>query len=431
MSCRSLLLNILATAIAASSLVPQSLAANNVSHNPLNYRYYYPLPVGNVPDGWGVNIHFTHPMRGEMDKIQAAGFKWVRMDFFWPDIEKRRGHYNFSDYDLLMRSLDRHHIRPIFILDYGNPIYGPDSPNTTAEVHAFTRFVAASVRHFRDRGIVWEMWNEPNIGFWKPAPDVQQYIRLALAVGKTIRKVAPEEWFIGPATSGFDFSFLESCFQAGLLNYFDGVSVHPYRNTYPETVTKDWVKLRNMIQEYQPAGKYIYLISGEWGYSTSNKSWMTQDRQADYAVRQYLANLSCGAFLSIWYDWTNDGNDPTNNEDHFGLTQPDFSPKPAYLAVQKVAHHLAGYRALILVTRPHSKTVISYIEMFQKVGKTANTPPSSNNSVFYAWTSGTASRTVSYYGSQPFEITSMPKQVPINFNGFLRKYGGTILESGG
>ena len=43
------------------------------------------------------------------------------------------------------------------------------------------------------------MYNEPNIGFWKPKPDVKQYVKLALAVGKALREAEPGELYIGPA----------------------------------------------------------------------------------------------------------------------------------------------------------------------------------------------------------------------------------------
>jgi hypothetical protein len=40
-----------------------------------------PRPV--VPEGLGVNIHFTHPGPGEMERYAEAGYQMVRMDFGW------------------------------------------------------------------------------------------------------------------------------------------------------------------------------------------------------------------------------------------------------------------------------------------------------------------------------------------------------------
>ena len=186
-----------------------------------DYRHKLPLPSTTVPDGWGVNIHFTDPQPREMEMIAKAGFKWVRMDFFWQEIEKEKGVYDFSADDRLMASLKKNGIRPIFILDYGNDLYEKGSPRSPKAVAAFAAFAAASVTHFKGQGVVWEMWNEPNIFFWKPSPNVNDYITLATAVGKSIRKAEPQEWYVGPATAGIDFAFLEACFKARLLDYWD------------------------------------------------------------------------------------------------------------------------------------------------------------------------------------------------------------------
>ena len=303
-----------------------------------SYRSQYPLPSLRVPDGWGVNIHFTHEQPGELEHI-AKVFRWVRMDFDWAGIEKTKGVYDFSDYDALMAGLDSHHLRAYFILDYGNDLYQDGSPRTDQSRAAFCRFVEAAVKHYRHRGVVWEMWNEPNIDFWKPMPDVTQYAALALAVGKTIRRVAPDEWYIGPATSTFDWKFLQACFDSGCLDYWDAVSVHPYRGDSPESVIADWDKLRGMIAAH---GKHVPMISGEWGYS-SLTGGVSPQTQADYMARQYLTNLSDGVPISIWYDWKNDGTNPADNESNFGSVDSSGVEKPAFQEALSLVGALAGY----------------------------------------------------------------------------------------
>src|SRR5947209_12003922 len=76
------------------------------------------LPGPAVPAGLGVNIHFVEPPERDVAMIAAAGFGFVRMDFFWSGIEHRKGAYDFSGYDSLVAALARHAIRPLFILDY-------------------------------------------------------------------------------------------------------------------------------------------------------------------------------------------------------------------------------------------------------------------------------------------------------------------------
>src|ERR1035437_7728058 len=91
------------------------------------------LPSSVVPDGLGVNIHFSDARPGEMEMLATAGFHWVRMDFSWSGTEKERGKYDFSAYDRLLAALGAQKMRALFILDYGNKLYEPDRAVATEE----------------------------------------------------------------------------------------------------------------------------------------------------------------------------------------------------------------------------------------------------------------------------------------------------------
>lgn len=305
-----------------------------------------------VPVGLGVNIHFTDAQPGEMEMLTAAGFRWIRMDLMWAATERERGKYDFSAYDRLAATLAAHKLRALVILCYGNELYEPRDTVTTPEAReAFARWAAAAADHFQGRGFLWEIWNEPNGRFWKPHADVKQYAALALATSKAIRQAAPREAIIGPASLRVDRKFIEGCCQAGLLEYWDAVSVHPYRQTAPETAAPDYQKLRRLIARYAPPGKSIPILCGEWGYSCI---WPGFDeaKQGRYLARQWLVNLASGIPLSIWYDWHDDGPDPNDAELHYGTVafpyhagqSPVYTPKPAYLAAQTLTSVLDGFR---------------------------------------------------------------------------------------
>jgi polysaccharide biosynthesis protein PslG len=320
-----------------------------------------PEPV--LPAGVGVNIHFTRGHGRDLDRIAAAGFKFIRMDFFWDAIEKKKGEYDWSGYDELTANLERRGIRPYYILDYSNPLYEESvtskdpisgklnsaigSPQHPESIEAFARWAAAAAKHFHGRHVVWEIWNEPNGGFWRPKADVSQYIALALATGKAVRQADPEATIVGPATSGFPESFLEEFLKSGALEFLDGVSVHPYRSPKqpPEGAARDYERLRKVIERYAPdeAKKKIPILSGEWGYSSNTKG-VSLETQAAFIARQQLANLLAGVPISIWYDWKNDGPDPNENEHNFGTVTPELEPKPAYVSIQTLTRELAGYR---------------------------------------------------------------------------------------
>ena len=330
------------------------------------------LPQPGTIDGLGVNIHFTDPRPGEMEMLAEGGFRWIRMDLTWARTEREKGRYDFSAYDRLLAALRPHQIRTLFILDYSNSLYEENRSVATEEGRqAYARWAAAAAEHFRGQGILWEIWNEPNIkGFWKPEPNVADYTAMALAAARAIRKVAPDEAIIGPATSRIDLEFLEGCFKAGLLEWWDAVSVHPYRQTAPETAAVEYHRLRQLIDQYAPAGKSIPIISGEWGYSAA---WRGFDpvQQGKLLPREWLTNLSQEIPVSIWYDWHDDGRDPHEPEHHFGTVEnqehrgrkPVYDPKPAYLAAKTLTTTLAGYR---FSKRLATGDQFSYAFLFQK-----------------------------------------------------------------
>ena len=336
-----------------------------------------PSPV--LPASVGVNIHFVRGHEAELAMIQAAGFKFVRMDFSWPEIETKKGQYDWTGYEELLENLDRHDLGAILILDYSHPLYEKKvtainpmdnkphetiaAPRHRDSVAAFARWAAAGASHFRGRHVIWEIWNEPNIEFWSPKPDIGRYSVLALATAKAIRAADPDATIIGPATSEFPWDFLHAFFQSGILEYLDGVSVHPYRkNRPPETAAADFARLRALLDRCAPAARKgkLPIVSGEWGYSTFTKG-VSPETQAAFAVRQQLHNLWNGIPLSIWYDWMNDGSDPTEKEQNWGTVMPDLKPKPAYVALKTMTHELGGCR---LTRRLALASPLDYVLVF-------------------------------------------------------------------
>ena len=320
------------------------------------------LPRLIVPEGVGVNIHFSRGHEPDLDLIAAAGFKFVRMDLGWAGIERTKGAYDWSACDELTANLAKRGLRVIYILDYSNPLYEESvvtrnpvsgvehrdiaSPQHPESVAAFARWAAAAAARYRERRVIWEIWNEPNITFWKPKPDVSQYNTLALETCRAIRAVEPKATIIGPATSEIPLSFLEQHFACGILEYLDAVSVHPYRNygKPPETAGEEYARLRELVAKYAPPKKRdLPILSGEWGYASHTKG-VSPETQAAFAARQQLVNLLHGVPLSIWYDWKNDGPDAGEREHNFGVVTAELEPKPAYRAIRALTSALDGHR---------------------------------------------------------------------------------------
>ena len=319
-----------------------------------------------MPKGLGVATHFTDPSPGEMQRLAEAGYRMIRTDLGWGGIERQPGRYDFAAYDRLMAHLKRAGVRPMFILDYGNRLYDHgQSPRSEAARAAFARFATAAASHFRGQGVVWEIWNEPNIQqFWKPQPDAQAYARLAIETARAVRAADPDAVILAPGSSELPWTFLETIFAAGLLEHIDAVSVHPYRDRPPETVLADYGRLRILIARHaSPARRMLPIVSSEWGYTTADAA-ISEARQAEYLARQWLTNLAAGVNTSIFYDWRDDGDNPKEREHRFGTVRRNLEPKPSFLAARTLIQTLQGYT---FRHRLEGATAADWRLLFQKV----------------------------------------------------------------
>ena len=328
-----------------------SFYKNSFQKSEYKKEYHSILQSKTVPNGLGISVHFSgNPI--DLDMVDDAGFKIVREDLFWHTIEKEPGKYEFKKqgYDLLTNSLIKQGIRPYYILDYSNELYESKREIMTKKGQdAFIKYVDAASSRYKNKGIIWEIWNEPNLtDFWETQPNYKEYSQLVKRSAKTIKKNDPSAIVVAPALAGItpdSLKWLEGIFKEGTLDYIDALSVHPYRGSNPETVVNDYQSIRALMNKY--SDRKIPIISGEWGYSNT-KGWygksISEQQQADYLVRMYLINLLYDVPISVVYGWKNDGVDPKNKEHNFGIRRYDVNlPKPAYNAINNMTYRLSGY----------------------------------------------------------------------------------------
>ncbi len=326
----------------------------------------------------GVSHHFTLEERQDAKDIAAirtAGFRLIRYDMDWTMVENQKGRYDFHVFDRLLSQMEGQGVRVLFILDYGNPLYGGKAVRTDEARAAFSRFAAAAAARYKGRSVGWEIWNEPNQEqFWPPRPDVYEYMKLVIDTATAMRAANPEAYIIAPGSARIDFSFLEDCIRLGLLKYVNAVSVHPYRDASPETALADYARLKVLIQKMQPSERQVSLVVSEWGYSAAAFGGDEQ-AQARYLSRMLLANVYAGIDFTVWYDYRNDGTDGRNYEHNFGWVRQDGTGKPALEAAQVLARQLGGRR--------FSRRLFSLTEDFALEFVDAK-----NNSCVVAWTTG-------------------------------------------
>jgi len=296
-----------------------------------------------IPDGIGVNIHFTGAPEKDLALIDEAHIKLIRADLTWANVEREKHTYNFSRYDLLINACEEKGIRVLFILDYKNRLYGKHkSIKTDEQRHGFARFAQEAAKRYKGRGVIWEIWNEPNMAkFWGEEPNVDDYMALVKITCNAIREVDRNSIIVAPGTVGIDTKFIKGCAELGLFELVDGISVHPYREGGPETVIKGYKTLRHLIKEYTPKGKpKPRILSSEWGWGLPYLEMRiigkkgAELKQASYLTRRFCTEALAGIACAIYYKW---------REDDHGMIRFNYNLKPSYTAFKVLNEQLSGY----------------------------------------------------------------------------------------
>ena len=200
----------------------------------------------------------------ELDQMQAAGIRSARADFTWGYFEPQKGKWQFEVYDKAIADAKARGVTLLPILCYNVDWAFP------AQEHLadWCEYVRTVVTRYQGDLKHWEVWNEPNIEFWKPKPDAVQYTALLKATYETIKQVNPNLQVVYGGTAGIPFDYLRKSFEAGAIKSFDVLAVHPYR--YPQSpdtsdLVEDLRKTRDLVTEF--GGKQPIWIT-EYGWPT-------------------------------------------------------------------------------------------------------------------------------------------------------------------
>lgn len=286
----------------------------------------------------GANIHLLDDDRA-LDAARDAGFSFVRMDLLWAALEKQ-GQYNFAPFDGLMQALETRNMGVLWLLDYGHPEHGGQAPQSAEDLRAYARYAAAVVSHFRGHNARFEIWNEPNGKRFLPNPAI--YPELLQASLDAIRLNNPSAVVSTGGVSGFDFPFFTRVLESGSARKASAVAVHPYRDSGPESVRPDLMTLETLVR--RTVGPNVPVWDTEWGYpsygyllkqfSRDGHGDAGRKRQAVLATRECLTVWALGLPVAVWYDLRDDGSNPFEQEQNFGLLSQDNSDKPAMKAIR-------------------------------------------------------------------------------------------------
>ncbi len=343
---------------------------------------HLPIPAHAPSLRFGVATHLRRLSVGWspdlLPMIRALGVSSIRDEENWASVEKQKGVYQSST--ILDEGFDRAtalQLEPLMLLVYGNKLYGDgyDAP-------AMARYANWLIEHHKGSVKYLEIWNEPdNFGFRKfyggawngrgkgdqDGAWIAKFAEFATIVGREIKKKHPEVKLVGysssPPSTYRLFQYPE------LWKNLDILAIHPYPFSVPPEITAyggpknrehddlavadDDKSLTSMLRHYREglvkAGRPDMPIwITEIGYTTAQiprkNLWLgfTENAQAIYNVRLGLISAGNGVDRTFFYDFYSDGKNPHELEQNYGLVRSDYSPKPAYFALQHLCTLLPG-----------------------------------------------------------------------------------------
>ncbi len=243
---------------------------------------------------------------------------------------------------------------------------GTEDFATEAGRSRFASFVTEVARRYPDLS-EWEVWNEPDtLGFWG-AHDSKKYLALLKTVYAALKAVKPSYRVLNGGVVAGNYWFLGELFQAGAGQFLDAAAVHAYVETLEFGKWNLAMKLnaaRDLLLKDDPKRK---LWITEIGWQTS-ATGVSPDEQARRLVEGMVVALASPAVEKIfWFNFDDLGEDPTSENQHYGLVFKDLSPKPSLLAYRHLIRRLSGKK---MVSRDNLGEGISAYR-FEGAGGTA------------------------------------------------------------
>jgi len=308
------------------------------------------------------------------DFARRAGIRLHRTSFDWDRIEWRQGRFDWERMDDQMNILAAHDIGSLGLLWTDlPPNYSVGSHARPGNLEDWGRFVEAVVGRYGEQIERWELWNEPDTGFYKGTLD--EYRDLLKATYRAAKKADPDCLVsCGGMTPLAVFGWFRGLCEKGGWDAFDAIAYHPYTDADPpeHRIERFVHEVRRIEAEYGSRKRLWFTESG-WQAGGGWLSARDEEQKAAYTVRNYLATIANGVDFTLIYRMATV--EPELAEADFGLLDSvplgtvfsawkgrevaklgRLSPKPAFHALQTALQWLEGaeYRGQFAVGDVHA-----------------------------------------------------------------------------
>ena len=311
----------------------------------------------------------------QVKMIAEAGFRWIRQEFPWYDIEihakgdfqdRRSETYReaWEKYDNIVELAGERNLQiiarlsspPKWALDETHWEIGFGPPEVYAD---FVDYVSAVAKRYRGQISYYQIWNEPNIypewGEEKISPE--RYTELLCLAASAIRVADPDAVILSAALAPTaaltdrdlnDFIFLQRMYMAGAGECFDVMSVQGYglwsgptdRRMRPGSINYGRNQyIRDIMVANGDSSKAIWISEMNWNAVPvetglpANYGRVSLEQQSDWAALAYeraRVEWPWIGVVSLWYFKRADASEADQTWYYFRVLDPDFGKMPIY-----------------------------------------------------------------------------------------------------
>jgi len=281
----------------------------------------------------------------------------IRFDANWSLVQSgsNSSYFDWSTLDQGVRSALAAGMSIDLIID-GCPTWASPNCSTTstssqpAPVAEYAQWAQEVTARYSPLGVnIFEIGNEPNT-----APNTNPAIYTAdlIAADRAIKLVDPKATVIlgGLAATHTSASqidpvtFLADVYEDGVRGFFDAVGFHPYSAPALPDDPGSWSGwsqmpgLRAVMVANGDAAKQVWITEVGWPTNVASETGIAGPIAAADDIAQVFAFAEDNSWVGpiYIYSYEDEGSDPTNNRDWFGLVSASGAQKPAYSVIAAV-----------------------------------------------------------------------------------------------
>lgn len=346
---------------------------------------------------FGVVSHLYYTDRARVLALtNIAGFTWTRQQIQWKDLEgPEPGNYAWGDLDSIVSDAVGNNQKLLISITKAPSFYNPTNGLPQDPV-SMGNFVEALMQRYGENIAAVEIWNEQNLahenGGRVTVEDAGRYVEILVECYNRIKAISPNTIVLAgaPSSTAFereDVALPDEKYYRAMYSYRDGLikghfdaqAVHPGGaanppdtmfpgnpsfiegcqpapdrcwNDDPTHYFRHLENVRRFMVEEGVGDHQIWVT--EYGWATPNNTpgyefgnFVNAEQQANYIVQamrmahdsyvdeqgkpwigvMFLWNMNFAVL------WGGEGN-PDHEQASFGILNPDWSPRPSFLAIQ-------------------------------------------------------------------------------------------------